>query len=129
MPGAGGIGAGVSPAGHGADHETGVALAQEIGREAEARQGARPEALQEDIGPLQETAEDLLAVRLLEVERHALDAGEEEGGEAPHSAHGIALRGLLHLDHPRPEVGQEPAGQGAGEMAGEVEDEGAGEHG
>ena len=54
---------------------------------------------------LQEPAEDLLSVRLLEIEGHALDSGEEESAEPLHPADGIALRGLLHLDHPCPEVG------------------------
>ena len=107
-----------------------MARPQLLGREAEAGQRPRPEALDHHVGP-REQLRQRLAPRLgLEIEGHALDPGEEDGAERAHPlahrrrhAHRIAELRLLHLDHPRPQVRQQPRRERPGKMAGEVDDE------
>jgi hypothetical protein len=117
----------------GADDQAGVRLPEGLGGAAEPIEDPGPEVLPDDVGDPAEVEEHVAAVRLLEVERHALLApvdgeevralaavGAEEG--RPHAAHRVAPGRLLDLDHLRAQVGEQHRAVRPGEHAREVED-------
>ena len=106
------------------DHQTRKARTELDRSEPEARQGARAKALDQHVGAGEECQQGLAPALALEVERDALDTGEQELGERAlpvdlgrRVAHRIAGRRLLDLDHPRAEVAQQPRGVRARQVA------------
>src|SRR5262249_26656712 len=103
---------------------------QRFPAEAEAIHDTRPEALEQDIGRSDQTAEDRLSLLRLEVDRHALLIPVEEQerradiGLAPErrrSPRRVAPPGLLDLDHLGVEVGEQKGTVRSGEETGEIE--------
>ena len=92
VPGARRVRPVLPPAGERADHQPRVALAQLLRRQAEARQRAGAEALEQHVGAREQAAQRLHRRRLLEVERHALDAGEQQRRERALAARPAAPR-------------------------------------
>ena len=98
--------------------------------EAELGQRAWPEVFDEHVGARDEPIERGSALRLLEVERHALlvavDAHEVRAlarlERRTPAACIVALAGLFDLDDPCPEVGEKHRAVRPGEHPGEVED-------
>jgi hypothetical protein len=117
------------PAGDRADHQPRIATPQVGGRQAEARQGAGAEALHQHVGRQQQVLEALAGRRTLEVEGEALVAGQQHRRQRAAAllalrvvAHRIAEPRLLHLDHPRPHVRQQPGHQRPRQIAAQVDD-------
>src|SRR5207237_4655414 len=95
------------------DDEPRVDRLQRLRGEIEALEHARPEALDERVGGLDEPQQHLAALRLLEVERHrALVAPDPEppgraaADELAHRAGGVAVSGPFDLDHLGAEIGE-----------------------
>ena len=93
VAGAGGVGAGLAPAGDRAEDQPRMAGTQLLRREAQARQGAGTEAFEEDVGALQQRLQDRAARRLLEIEGDALDARQQESRQGARRAARAAARG------------------------------------
>ena len=115
------------------DDEARVHRVQRVRAEAVALELAGAEILHQRIGLGDELLELRLPVRAFEVERdrelvaamHAEPDGVAIDRRAP-AAHRVAL-GRLHLDHLGAEIGQQPGGEGRGDVVAELDDPEAGE--
>jgi hypothetical protein len=117
------------------EDETGVELVEPLGREAEAVEHPGAEVLDEHVGVDDESAQHLGTVVGLEVEghrllvavageevrRHRLVVGPDERRAPPAGL--VSAVGVLHLDDPRPHVGEHHGAVGSGEGPGEVDDD------
>ena len=97
-----------------ADDQAREPRAQRLGRQVEPRQGAGAEALQQDIGAVEQREQDVSPAAALEVERHALDSRQKELreraavlAERRRGAHRVAVHRFFDFDHSRAEVAQE----------------------
>ncbi len=123
------VGSGLAEARRGAVDEFRV-QGREVGvAQAEARHHAGLEVLDEHVGFLRQTPQDLLPAGILQVERDALlpavDAHEIGAFRTDKRAEGpgvVALPRPLNLDHLGAEIGEHHRAERAGEDAGEVED-------
>ncbi len=109
-------------AGDVADDQARVPLPQGLCAEAEPPGRARREVLHEDVGPLDEAAQDLLGAVLLQIQRQGLLGAvepDEVAGEAFHrpvvSAGEVPHFGALDLDHAGAEVGELAGGEWRGD--------------
>ena len=105
------VGARLAPAGDAHDHQLAVAGVQGFGPELHALQRPRAIVLDQHVGVLDEAQQQLLAARLAQVQRQALlVAGvglpEQRVALYPPVTQGIALGGVLDLDHLAAEVGE-----------------------
>src|SRR5262245_17015090 len=121
--------------------EARVERGQRVVAQAEALHRPRPEILDEDVGALDQIAEDLGALRRLQIERQvSLVAVDHEVRRRLPALVGrpgtrlVARARVFHLDDVGAHVGQEHAAKGPGQDAREIEDadtverEGAGDH-
>ncbi len=135
VPGAPALGAVVAEPGDREHHEPRVQLVQPADREAEPIENPRPEVLQEHVGPLDESAQQILALGRLEVGSDGLlvaVAGQEvrrhrvvvraEKRRSPGAAV-VAGDGALHLDHPGAEVAEHHRRVRAGQRPGQIDDD------
>ncbi len=139
VPGPITLGAAVAETADAQHHQPRVEVVHPSGREAEAVEHAGPEVLQQDVGPLDQRGQHRDAVVALQVQRDGLlvAVGRQEVGRLPFPAAlgvderrppapGVVTRpGGLDLHDTGAEVAQHHAGVGAGEGAGEVDDEGS----
>src|SRR5207249_979655 len=114
-------------------HDVGPDRADGVVVTPEPADHARREILDEDVGVAREVEHDVAPAGLREVERDALLAGidpREVGGlvaaglelvRAP--THLVALARPLHLDDPCSQVREQAGAVGAGEHAGQIEDD------
>ena len=121
--------------------EPGVDRGQRVVAQAEALHRARPEILDEHVRALHQIAEDVGALRGLEIERQiALVAIDDQVRRRLPAlvrrpgARLVARAGVFHLDDVGPHVGQEHAAEGPRQDTREIDDadtverEGAGDH-
>ena len=122
-------GAGLAESGDGAEDEVRAARGQVSVAEPHAVEGAGPEVLDQHVGAGDQGVEHAAAVRVLQVQGHALlvpvDA-EEVGAlplleRRPPGARVVPLAGLLDLDDAGAHVGQHHRAVGARQDAGQVE--------
>ena len=118
----------MTEAGHGAVHNAGVDLLEHIIAKAQLFHGAGTVVLQNHIGLLDHFLENFLALRLLQVQRHADLAAVEVGvihavtvDEGAHLPGIIAALGIFDLDDRCAHVRQQRCGIGAGQHAAKVQ--------
>ena len=123
------VGAVLAETGNRAVDDARIALARGLVVQAQAHQRAGAVVLEHDVGALHHAQEGLLALRVLQVEHHALLVAMQAGeiirfpagqGRAP-GARDVAQSGGLDLDHLGAEIGEHGRTKRAGERVAQVE--------
>jgi hypothetical protein len=98
--------------------------------EAQPLENAGAEVLEQHVAGREQLREDLLGARRLQIQREAalvtvereIEEAVRVGSVREHRARGIALAGLLDLDHVRAEPGEHLPARGPGLIVGDVDD-------
>ena len=121
---------GLAEPGHPGDDQARVDLPEPVRAEAPALQRARPEVLQQHVGPFGEPADQILAAGIAQVDGDRLLVPRHHRPPQRHPVrllpaplpHRVALPGLLDLDDLRAEVAEQLAAERAGEQLAELGD-------
>ena len=129
-----GIGAGPAEPAHRRVHQPRPAGVQDLPSVAHPVEGSGAEVLHQHVGPVEELLELLAVIRDPQVERRGrlapverLEVHAATPVEGPEPPRVVPPTGTLHLDHPRPEVGEHHGGVRTGQHPAQVDDRYVGE--